>query len=298
VVELGTLKRGVVASVDDAGRVRYGRTTLETAVVGDSGRPRTERMGAPPIAQTSWRVPHGDAIQRAYAVDDAVVVEIENASPDAIAVAFLAQGSAPLSLPRKPGDVRADGAVVFPIPHRVRLRVALANAEVDVRALADVDAVARGWSSVLERGLRTELPEPLQTEIDAARADLLLAPRSKPARRLLDETCRALVQQRRKTLMLLPGFRQEWLGANVAVHDFQLRRGVVSFAVRWHGARPALLWDVPAGNRITVPTLDPSFESTDPAGEALLAEPPRELLAMGRKTETDGAPIDAPESFA
>jgi hypothetical protein len=298
VLELGTLKRGVVATVDDDGVVRYGTTTLTASIVGDAGRARTQREGTAPVAQTSWRVAHGDAIQRVYAVDDAVVVEIENASPDAIAVALAVDGTARLSLPRKPGDVRADGAVVFPIPHRVRLRVALADANLDVRALADVDAVVRGWAAVLDRGLRTELPEPLQTEIDVARADLLLTPRSARARRFLDDVCRALLQRRRKTLMLLPGFRSEWLGANIAVHDFPLRRGVASFAVRWHAARPALLWDVPAGFRVTVPALDPNFTSHEAAGEALLAEPPAELLAMGRTTTVDGTAIDAPESFA
>ena len=41
--------------------------------------------------------------------------------------------------------------------------------------LADPDAVGRAWDRMLDRGMRTELPEPLQSEIDAARADLLLA---------------------------------------------------------------------------------------------------------------------------
>jgi hypothetical protein len=298
VLELGTLNRGVVATVDDDGIVRYGASTLTAAVVGDAGRPRTQREGAAPVSHTSWRVTHGDAVQRVYAVDDAVVVDVENASPDAIAVAFSVDGPAQLSLPRKPGDARPDGAVVFPIPHRGRLRVALADGTVDVRALADVDAVVRGWSAVLDRGLRTELPEPLQTEIDAARADLLLAPRSRRVRGFLREIHDALMQRRRKTLVLLPGFRPEWLGANLAVHDFALRRGVASFALRWHGARPALLWDVPAGYRVTVPALDSAFEASEPAGETLLAEPPGELLAMGRKTASDGRSIDAPESFA
>jgi hypothetical protein len=297
VLKVGTLKRGVVATVDDAGAVRYGPTTLRASVVGDAGRPRTQRPGAAPITQTTWRVAHGEAIQRVYAVDDAVVAEIENASPDAIAVAFAVDGSAPLSLPRKPGDVRADGAVVFPIPHRTRLRLALADGNVDVRALADVDAVVRGWTAVLDRGLRTELPEPLQTQVDAARVDLLLAPRSARARRFLDDIHRALVRRRRARLMLLPGFRGEWLGANLAVHEFPLRGGVASFALRWHGARPALLWDVPVGYRINVPVLDQTFRSQEPVGEALLAEPPGELLAMGRATTVDGTSIDAPETF-
>jgi hypothetical protein len=40
--------------------------------------------------------------------------------------------------------------------------------------------------------------------------------------------------------------------------------------VRWHGDRPALLWSVPAGTRISAPGLDPEWSSADPQGEALL----------------------------
>jgi len=52
--------------------------------------------------------------------------------------------------------------------------------------------------------------------------------------------------------------------------------GSISFAVRWHGPRPALLWELaPAANvgpvRLVAPGLDPSWSSVEPAGEALLA---------------------------
>ena len=33
-----------------------------------------------------------------------------------------------------------------------------------------------GWEQQLDRGLQTELPEPWQARVDAARADVLLAP--------------------------------------------------------------------------------------------------------------------------
>jgi hypothetical protein len=329
VIEIGTLAAGVIATVDDDGTVRSGEATLNARVLGDAGRPRTDRFGVAPIARTQWRVQHGDAVQQVYAADDAVVVELENASPDAIAVAFVTDAVERLSLPRRPGDVQPDGALVFPVPHRTRLRVALASTKVDVGTLPDVDVVARGWEAVLDRALRTELPEPLQSEIDAARADLLLAPPSVgafvtlhaygfhpeaeamygrlPLRwrimrapivpGLLGEVHRAVARERKKVLELLPGFRAEWLGTNLAVSDFPLAAGRASFALRWHGARPALLWDVPNGTRIATPVLDPAFASDDPVGEALLAEPPTSLLPMGHAA-VDGDAIDAPESFS
>src|SRR5581483_8812964 len=79
---------------------------------------------------------------------------------------------------REPGDVTADGALVFPLPHRVSMRLALGDPHLDLRAVPDVAAVARGWQRGLDRGMRTELPDPWQLDIDAARADVLLAPPS------------------------------------------------------------------------------------------------------------------------
>ena len=35
-----------------------------------------------------------------------------------------------------------------------------------------------------------------------------------------------------------------WLGQGIEVHDAPTHHGVLSFAVRWHGDRPALLWEL------------------------------------------------------
>jgi hypothetical protein len=99
-----------------------------------------------------------------------------------------------------------------------------------------------------------------------------------------------------------PHLPAEWLGQHFAVHDAPTRRGPVSFAVRWHGSRPALLWDAPNGMAVRAPALDPSWSSSTAVGETLLAEPPSTLLAMGarRAGGTTQAPPDAfrePESF-
>ncbi|WP_419854210.1 hypothetical protein [Candidatus Poriferisodalis sp.] len=71
-----------------------------------------------------------------------------------------------------------------------------------------------------------------------------------------------------------------WLGQPVEVHHVPTAIGAVSWAVRWHGERPALLWDVvphdPGGDppSVTAPGLDPAFTATGWQGEALLAPPP------------------------
>jgi hypothetical protein len=68
----------------------------------------------------------------------------------------------------------------------------------------------------------------------------------------------------------------EWLGRPLEVHDAPTHVGVLSFALRWHGDRPALLWELDAldgidGVTITVPGLDASWSTTELRGEALLA---------------------------
>jgi hypothetical protein len=79
------------------------------------------------------------------------------------------------------------------------------------------------------------------------------------------------------TIDLVPGFHASWLGQNVRVARIPTRVGMCSFAIRWHGARPALLWEF--DRQPTAPftlmcrTLDPTFRSGDAAGEALLEEP-------------------------
>ena len=72
--------------------------------------------------------------------------------------------------------------------------------------------------------------------------------------------------------VLLPtGFPTPWLGHDWAVH--RIPSGLdstVSYAIRWHGDRPAVLWEQ-AGTTVTLtaPALDPGWSSADPAGEAL-----------------------------
>jgi len=75
-----------------------------------------------------------------------------------------------------------------------------------------------------------------------------------------------------ETVALLGDWPPEWIGAPIDVRDAPTRRGPVSCSVRWHDARPALLWDGPADTTFTAPGLDPTWSSREPRGEALLAE--------------------------
>ncbi len=203
-----------------------------------------------------------------------------------------------------------EATVVFPIPHHTRLRVALTTGgehdAVDLNALPDATTAARGWERQLERGMRTELPEETQTRVDHARADLLLAPDSAaafaaleqwgfdeeaaamwqrlsfsarraakkytpPAGDVLHDVRAMLVREARDRVEVLPGFPAEWRGANLAVHDAPLRRGgALSYALRWHRERPALLWDAPEGVELRAPALSPDWHAPGGAGEGML----------------------------
>jgi hypothetical protein len=89
-------------------------------------------------------------------------------------------------------------------------------------------------------------------------------------------------------LALCVHWPEAWLGQGLEVHGVPTAHGALSYAVRWHGERPALLWELephgamPDGSpnrpsrpapRLTAPGLDPSWSSEARAGEALLAAP-------------------------
>ncbi|CAB4322926.1 unannotated protein [freshwater metagenome] len=103
---------------------------------------------------------------------------------------------------------------------------------------------------------------------------------------------------------LFPVVPSEWLGQPIEVHDLPTSHGKLSFAVRWHGERPALLWDlrphedvsisaaessaVPIGLRCT--GLDPTWSTTELRGEALLAPPDPDLAASAAVPPMDVEP--------
>jgi hypothetical protein len=69
------------------------------------------------------------------------------------------------------------------------------------------------------------------------------------------------------------GIPRLWLGANLECH--RVAAGpihTVSFGIRWHGEKPALLWEVtgPAGIRLTAGKCDSTWSSVEATGETLL----------------------------
>jgi hypothetical protein len=93
-----------------------------------------------------------------------------------------------------------------------------------------------------------------------------------------------LVQETDDGVALCTVVPDEWLGQGIEVHDAPTAHGPVSFAIRWHGDRPALLWDIPDGVRVTAPGLDPTWSAQQPKGDALLAPvaPPGTPVSLRR----------------
>ena len=72
---------------------------------------------------------------------------------------------------------------------------------------------------------------------------------------------------------IVPVLPDAWRGQPLEVGETVLAGGTrLSFAVRWHGTRPALLWEVTGPLRLTARGLDPTFVTVERRGEALLAE--------------------------
>ena len=104
---------------------------------------------------------------------------------------------------------------------------------------------------------------------------------------------------------IVPGVPSEWFGAAMEAHAVPVTGGDVAFGVRWHGDRPAVLWDVDtaAPTSVCAPSLDADWSDERPKAEALLGvtadlrleEAPRgPEPGQGISIEVD----DDPDSFA
>jgi hypothetical protein len=71
------------------------------------------------------------------------------------------------------------------------------------------------------------------------------------------------------------GFPEHWLGQSVEAYRLPSgRRSAVSVAVRWHAARPALLWEQHGdGRELTAPVVAPGWRSQEIKAETLWPAP-------------------------
>lgn len=196
VISIGILGRSWRAAVTGHGSIvpGDGGPELDWAVAAEDRwhRPaheptvRQARIGGAPVLETRVRVPHGDVVQRVYATPGPgglclAVMEIENASPRAVAVAVtradLLTARPPAATPIEGIELPA-GSVVFPLAHATTIAIALAETVAAGPLPADLPGaaeVAQGWISAAERASRLELPDAgVAAELVAARSAIVL----------------------------------------------------------------------------------------------------------------------------
>lgn len=76
---------------------------------------------------------------------------------------------------------------------------------------------------------------------------------------------------------MLPAVPASWLGQKLEIHGLVTERGTVGFVVRWHGKRPALLWQIDptasvVAEGVDCAALDPTWHSHALQGDTILAE--------------------------
>jgi hypothetical protein len=136
----------------------------------------------------------------------------------------------------------------------------------DRRGERDVDA------------LRRRLPAPRPTPLEPPDGALGLA---WAARRVVVASAGG------DDLDVLPApFPPGWLGQAVEAHGVPLGPRRLSVAVRWHGARPALLWELDGSpSRLRSSGLDARWATDEPRGEVLLAPPVAQPTGSGPATD-------------
>ncbi len=94
---------------------------------------------------------------------------------------------------------------------------------------------------------------------------------------LIEAVRDVVVADRDRTIEAVSSLPASWRGRPIDVLRAPTGLGPFSYGLRWHGARPALLWELDAApdSPVTVrsPAIDPVFESAENSGETLLADP-------------------------
>lgn len=136
-------------------------------------------LGGTPVVETRLRVPGGDVIQRLFVAPGrgtppALVMDVENDSPRAVAVAVTRTDVVAPRIPTDPAitarhvaELGLDSVpVVLPLGHRARLRLAIPCSPVGVvdsldylAGFPDWSDVVRGWTSLCERASRIVVPD-------------------------------------------------------------------------------------------------------------------------------------------
>lgn len=170
----------------------------------------------------------------------------------------------------------------------------------DHRLAEALDAAARVFIAAGDRRATADLQR-LRERLDDRRV-VLASARSdaeSPASRL----CRLEQRFVNGDGELFPGgIDESWLGVGVEAHGIPIgRHSQLSLALRWHGARPAVLWDIGgAPHVLTSPILAPDWHTNEQSGDALWPAPPGSTPPVSAPTAdvAIALDIDQPGSFS
>jgi hypothetical protein len=171
--------------------------------------------------------------------------------------------------------ISAGGEPAAPLAEHVAATVETLARRARGRALSwDEGASLRAAARVLRRageGRAADDVAAVSARLGAAGARPIEAP---PGVRVLAWTVEGLVVPSLGGADLAPvPLPRAWLGQAIEVHGAEVPMGRVGFAIRWHGARPALLWECSMPMHLRTPGIDPTWSTDEPRGDALLAAP-------------------------
>ncbi len=161
---------------------------------------RQTLLSGTPVSETRVRVPNGDVVQHVWSASStegvsAVVMEFMNDSPMPLAVSLSRDDVVTprsfhrLSEIQRPWPSEDRGierpALVVPLGHRARIRVALSMtgtiADDQIDSLPDWETVVRGWKSITDRASLVDIAElvdavPLEDVVRRRRTEIALEP--------------------------------------------------------------------------------------------------------------------------
>lgn len=139
----------------------------------------------------------------------------------------------------------------------------------------DTKTSAPGTHEDLQRDLQGDLHRVIERAVGRKERSLwqLVSPTVAEPSRLVEQLESGLVQwsDAGEVTLCPSGIPEHRLGVNIEAHGVAVgAEHRVSFALRWHGARPAVIWEVvgPPGLRLRS-GVDANWSTTDPTGEGL-----------------------------
>lgn len=257
---------GAALDGDLAATARHLRAVLHLGWFDEAAEP-TERL----LAAQRSRGAIGDDATTVEALAGLSAWRLAAVPPSRMEGVTLAVAAASRHVARR--SRRLEGAV------RVRAREALVEAHRFLHSMGEAQAAV-------------PVPPPSDEVVPAASND------ADPALAVV-ALVEGLVADHDDGIDLLCGWRQEWWGAPIEAADVPTRWGRVSFAVRWHGERPALLWEVQSWDPehdsvplLRAPVLDPSWVANARSGDMLLAQ------VHARPSDAPRVEIDHGSGFA